>query len=182
MKDALLLHKKKKFITWFLETHSLKRPDTAKILGCLLDNERLLSGVHFVEDIRCLPNAVIISAEDSSTVSFLCRINNEYHENVDEIIAHLEMAPPAELFVWLSFDREFMCSLCANVLEGRPEVGRHLVYYRVVRELEKELNLAFQARDKHKIKLLQQIDDTLERGDRERFLVLSSLYKELYGY
>lgn len=181
MKDAVLLHKKKKFITWFMQTYRLKRPDTAKVLGFLANNDWLLARTHFVENVRYLPNAIIISAENTSTVSFLCRIDNVYYEDVDKIIAHLDMAPPEDLFVWLAFDREFLCSLCTGVLEDRPETGQHMVYYRVVRELEKELNLAIDAREKHRAKLLKEIDETLKEGDRERFFVLSSLYKELFG-
>lgn len=181
MKEAALIHKKKKLIEWFLETHGLKRPESYKILRYLMDNRVMLSRTHFVENVRCLPNALIISAEGSTTVSFLCRLNNVYYENIDEIIAHLEHNPPEDLFIWLSFDREFVCSACSNVLMANPEIDESIIYYKVVGELEKELNLAFQAREKHKEKLLHEIDDTLEGGDRQRFLTLSALYKELFG-
>ncbi|MHB9096114.1 MAG: YpiB family protein [Eubacteriales bacterium] len=181
MRDAALIMKKKRFISWFLETYKLKRPESAKILRFLGESDELLKVVHFVENVRQLPSALIVSAQDAATVSFLCRINNVYYENVDQIMAHLEYDPPEELFVWLSFDREFLCSMCDIVLGIKPEVENKIFYHQVVKKLEKELKFKVRGTKDRKHQLLAEIDTALEKRDKARFLDLSELYRELFG-
>ncbi|MCL5935452.1 MAG: YpiB family protein [Firmicutes bacterium] len=180
MKETVQLMKKKKFINWFLETYRLKTPGTAKILKAVIAHEGLLRRTHFVENVRCLPSAVIISAKGAETVSYLCRINNVYYEDIDEFISLLEHDPPEELFVWLSFNREFLCSMCDIVLGVKPDVDDKIFYHRVVKDLERELN--FKVRDiaERKEKLVSEIDQALVKGDKDRFMALSALFKEMF--
>lgn len=181
MNETVLLLKKKKFITWFMQTYRLKRPEAARLLGFLMERDALLVKIHFVENVRYLPNALIISTEDSVTVSFLCRINNVYLEDIDLIIAQLDSSPPEDLFIWLSFSREFLCNICDTVLCVRPEIRDVIPDNQMIRELEEELNFKLQARGEHRLKLLGEIDETLANGNRGRFLKLSALFRELFG-
>jgi uncharacterized protein YpiB (UPF0302 family) len=180
MKETVQLMKKKKFINWFLETYRLKTPDAAKILGAVKANEDLLRHTHFVENVRCLPSAVIISAQGAETVSFLCRINNVYYEDIDEFIALLEYDPPEELYVWLSFNREYLCSMCDIVLGAKPDIDNRIFYHKVIKNLERELN--FKVRDiaERKKRLVSEIDQALVQGDKDRFMALSELFKEMF--
>lgn len=180
MKEAVQLMKKKKFINWFLETYRLKTPGTAKILEAVMAREDLLRRTHFVENVRRLPSAVIISAHGAETVSYLCRINNVYYEDIDEFIAMLEYDPPEELFVWLSFNREFLCSMCDIVLGIKPELDDKIFYHQVIRDLERELNFKVRDISERKNKLMTEIDQALIRGDKDSFMALSSLFKEMF--
>jgi len=180
MKKTVKLVKKKKFINWFLETYRLKTPDAAKILGAITANEHLLQRTHLVENVRSLPNAVIISAQGAETVSFLCRINDVYYEDIDEFISLLESNPPEELFVWLSFNREYLCSMCDIVLGVKPEIDDKIFYYKVVKNLERELNFKVRDTAERKQKLVTEIDEALMQGDKDRFMALSALYKEMF--
>lgn len=181
MKEAALLYKKKKFINWFMETFRLKRPEAARILKFLTEGDELLQRVHFVDNVRHLPSALIISATDAVTVSFLCRINDVYFENIDEILAHLEYNPPEDLYVWLSFNREFLCSMCDIAFGGEPDVEEKIFYHRVVKNLEKELNIKIRDSKSRKNRLLVEIDKALDNQDKERFMELSKIYKKYFG-
>jgi len=179
VKEAVMVYKKKKYISWFLKTYRLKRPESARILHFLRKRDHLLLNTHFVENVRRLPNAIIISAHNAPTVSFLCRLKNVYYENIDEVIACLENDPPDDLYVWLSFDRDVLCSMCESVLEVKPSIRDKIFYWQVVSDLELELNNHIWAKEERKIRLLEKIDEALDRRDRSRFLNLSALYKQL---
>lgn len=179
MQEAYSVYQKKRYVRWFLDTYELKNPRTAKILNFIANDDELLQKIYFVEDVRRLPNALIVSATDASTVSFLCRINDVYYEDIDELIKVLEVEPPEELFVRLSFNREFLCFMCETVLDLKPEVGNKMFYYQVIRNLEDEINRRFYEKGKSKEVLITQIDEALLSGDRDLFQRLSAEYKEL---
>lgn len=179
MKEAIKINDKKRYINWFLKTYRLKRPELAAVLGFLTEREEQLAKTHFVENVRRLPNALIISAIDAPTVSFLCRINGSYYENVNEILAILDRNPPDELFVWLSFDREFMCSMCKTVLEVKPEVKDRIFYHQVINGLEDEIHNNYGLKEKRKAELMDEINDALRLKDRNLFYYLSAIYKDL---
>ena len=172
-----MLYKKKKFINWFLGKYTLKKQEASRILDFMSSQERLLVNTYFVESVRHLPNALVISSTDAATVSFLCRINNEYYEDIDEIISLLANEPPEELFVWLSFDRDYMCSVCNTDLELVPEIREKVFYHQVVRALENEISQKILGREKRKAELLAEIDLALEKRDRDLFYFLSKRLK-----
>jgi len=182
MKEATGLYKKKKYISWFLGNHKLKKPEAAKILEFIMENEEILARVRFVENVRRLPSALVISSLDASTAALFCRINDIYYEHIDDIIYVLSSNPPEDLFVWLSFNREFMCSMCESILEIKPEIRNKIFYYQVVRNLEEELFKKFRERDKHREELLRQIDDALKNKNRELFYQLTNMYRQLMNY
>jgi|GEM_PF-933178 len=181
MEEAVLIYKKKKFMDWFLRTFMLKQPEMAKVVNFLIGRDELVKNIHFVENVRHLPNALIISAVDAVTVSFLCRINGEYYEDAEDILAILDSDQPPELFVWLSFNPSFMCSACQSVLRVGPEIREKMFYYQVITELEAELNKKIEAREEAKARLKTEIDTALDLRDRARFFELAARYKELLG-
>lgn len=179
MQEAYSVYQKKRFIRWFLDTYELKNPRAAKILNFIANDDELLQKVYFVEDVRRLPNALIVSSADASTVSFLCRISDVYYEDIDELIDVLRAEPPEELFVRLSFNREFLCFMCETVLDLKPEVGNKMFYYQVIRTLEDEINRRIYEKGKSKELLMTQIDKALSAGDRDLFQQLSEKYRQL---
>ncbi len=179
MQEAYLVYQKKRYIRWFLDTYELKNPRTAKILNFIANNDELLQKIYFVEDVRRLPNALIISSTDASTVSFLCRIDDCYYEDIDEVIQILNTEPPEELFIRLSFNREFLCFICETVLDFKPDVGNKIFYHQVVRSLEDEMNGKIIKKQERKADLMSQIDNALENGDKEKFMKLSKLYRDI---
>lgn len=179
MQEAYLVYQKKRYIRWFLDTYELKNSRTAKILDFIANHDELLQKIYFVEDVRRLPNALIISSTDASTVSFLCRINDCYYEDVDEVIHILDTEPPDELFVRLSFNREFLCFICETVLDFKPDVGNKIFYHQVVRSLEEEMNRKIIKKQERKADLMSLIDNALENGDKENFIKLAEQFKDI---
>lgn len=173
------IFKKKEYIRWYLNTYKLKKPDTEKVLHLLLQETYLLEKVHFIEDIRNISNAILISTHDSHTISFILRLDNIYYYEVDEFINQLKNFPPDNIYLWLSFNRDFMCSMCKEVLVDSPQTKKIALNQRVIKDLEHEIHKSFFARDVYKKELLLLIDQAIETNDQELFYKYSEEYKKL---
>lgn len=180
MQEANSLLMKKRYLEWFLETFSLKEPEAANLLRHIADDDDILEKVHFVDDIRGLPSAILVSAVHTGTVSFLYRLNDQYYENIHQVIHILNGTNlPEDIFIRLSFDKETFCLLCEKQVMQAPGVAEKLFYYRVIRELEQELNDRFKNREEQKNLIMKEIDVALATGDREGFYKLSAMYNQL---
>ena len=173
------LFRKKEYIRWFLNTYKLKKPEMEKVLQTLLQNPELLEKVQFIEDIRNLSDAVLISTNDAQTISFILRLNNIYYYDVDEFLEQLNNYPPPELYVWLSFNRDYICSMCTEILSGPPKTYRQAMNQRVIQDLEQELHKKLYSKEVRRKELLMLIDRAIENNDTEMFVKLSEEYKKL---
>ena len=149
---VLEIQRKKAFISWFLEAFKLKKPDAGRVLQLILGNEQLLRRVQLVDNIRFLPTAVLISSQDAKTVSYLLKIDNRYFEDIDEFMEALQDTGEEQIYVCLSFNREFVCAYCPD--KAMPQQRRRQ-------------------------ELLWQIDEALDRRDRGTFMRLTGELKEL---
>lgn len=179
MKKQIDNFRKKEYMRWFLNTYKMKKPEMEKVLTTLLHNESLLEKVHFVEDIRNLSNAVLISSNDAQTISFILRVDNIYYYEVDEFLHQLNNFPPDNIYLWLSFNREYMCSMCSEVLEGSSANKKIALNQRVIADLEQEINKKLFSQEIHKKELLMLIDYAIELNDQNMFAKLSNEYKKL---
>ncbi len=171
-------NRKKEFIQWFLNRHHLKSPETAAILQYILENEQLLDRVTIVEDIRYLPDAVLISATDADTVSYLLRLSNTYFEYVQDFLAHLRAFPPDEIFIRLAFNKEVVCYHCKERQgDYGTAAGREGEIWDFVSRLEEN----FSAREKQLKELLRLIDRALDVRQRADFFRLAEEYRRLIG-
>lgn len=179
MHNQVDIFRKKEYIRWFLNAYKLKKEEMEKVLIYLLHNPELLEKIHFVEDIRNLSNALLISANDAQTISFILRIDNVYYYEVDEFLDQLSKYPPEKLHVWLSFNRDYMCSLCKEILVSSPKTKKQALHQKIIEDLELEINKKIYADQIRRTELLMQIDYAIENNDQETFFKLSSELKKL---
>jgi uncharacterized protein YpiB (UPF0302 family) len=142
---------KRAYVSWFLEAFKLKRPDTARILRLILNDEQLLSRVQLVDSVRFLPAAVLISSRDAKTVSYLLKLDDVFYENIDEFIEGLLKTRDEIIYVCLSFNREFACVYCPTKATQPPR----------------------------RQQIMRLIDETLDRKDQSEFIRLSRELKDL---
>ncbi len=170
MKRTTNLNRKRDFIRWFLSKHQLKHPDMARLLMLISEDDHLLKKIRFVENIRYYSDAILISATDSNTVPYILRLENQYFFDVDEFVKAMNTAAPHRIYVWLSFDKNFICSFCPHVLEKKASktlTKRHI--YMLERELSEQVLL----KESAKKKLLELIDQALDKGAKEEFFRLT---------
>lgn len=132
-----------------------------------------------MENIRFSPNAILISAGGTKTVSFLFRLNNKHIADVETLIYELITNPPNEIYLWLSFDREKILNLGKDLVEGKNELALEQHFLGLVRKVEKTIVAKRARRTSNKEKLSKQIDEALAKGDRDTFYKLARLYKKL---
>lgn len=161
-----------------MNRHHLKSPETAAILQYILETEQMLDRVTIVEDIRYLPDAVLISATDTDTVSYLLRLGNTYFEYVQDFIAHLKAFPPEELFIRLSFNKDIVCYHCREHQGfGETEAGHGGEVWDIIARLEEN----FTTKEKQIKELLKLVDRALDTGNRIEFYRLTAEYRQLLG-
>ncbi|MDA8233539.1 MAG: YpiB family protein [Clostridia bacterium] len=171
----------RRLISKYLRDYCPKDFRGQRVLELLLSCDFLLDRVQLVENIRYMPNAILVSAEGSQTFPFLCRLYDRYYDNIDEIRAILLNNPPEQIFLWLSVDKELTCGLCGENLLVTSDAQAFVLLKRFTRVLQEELEAEALRKERVKHELMCRIDKALSAGDRELFGKLAEKYKKVAG-
>jgi len=167
---------KKDFIRWFLNHYQLKRRECVWILNYLMSHDTLMEKVHFVEQAQYCPRGIIMSTHCVEEVPFRFYKENVMTTDAEKSFHDIRLNKDEDLFIQLNFRSAYQSPNYAAVLEANPFMPKHLNINekdRVVAEriLEESIQ-TFQ-----KEKLLQMIDDALDRQDKEAFANLTEKLK-----
>nr|WP_285842554.1 ReoY family proteolytic degradation factor [Ureibacillus chungkukjangi] len=169
---------KKSFVRWFLKNYQLKRRECVWILNYLLSNDNLLENIHFVEEAHYCPRAIVMSSVDSTGVPFRFYKGNIMTSDAEKSFHDLRLHPNESMYIQLNFPNIPPSQQYLAVLEENPFMPKYLHISERDRLIAEEmLNnslLAFQEE-----KLLKEIDDALDKGDKEKFYSLSNLLQTL---
>jgi len=169
---------KKAFVRWFLKNHQLKRRECVWILNYLLSNDEILERVHFVEEAHYCPRAIVMSTIESNGVPFRFYKGNIMTADAEKAFHDLRLFPSDDMYIQLNFPNVPPDSHYLAVLEDNPYLPEFLHISEKDRLLAEELlrnsMLNFQQE-----KLLSQIDEALDNGDKEKFFELSNLLQAL---
>jgi len=178
MTSSVPLVDKKAFVRWFLKNYQLKRRECVWILNYLLSNDNLLENIHFVEEGHYCPRAIVMSSVDSSGVPFRFYKGNIMTSDAEKSFHDLRLHPNESMYIQLNFPNVPPSQQYLAVLEENPYMPKFLHISEKDRVLAEELlnnsMLAFQEE-----KLLKEIDDALDEGDKEKFYELSNLLQAL---
>lgn len=198
--DIISLMRKRDYLEWFLTNYTLKEEGLRPILEHMKDSRVILEKVRFVENIRPYDSGLLISSKDAQTVSYLLRIDGLYYEDLDEFFHALKNEQYDSLYVWLSFDRSYLCNLCEiqnpetdaltqldvkaasekgkKVVKGivKPDIkslGTSKVSFQdTAKEVFLDLEKEIQAKELRRLALLERIDDALDNRDERLFKAL----------
>lgn len=198
--DIISLMRKRDYLEWFLANYTLKEEGLRPILEYMKDSRVILEKIRFVENIRPYDSGLLISSKDSQTVSYLLRIDGLYYEDIEEFFHALKNEQYTKLFVWLSFDRSFLCNLCEKQnpenevstqldVKGTTEKGKRVVkgivkpdikglgtakvsFQDTAREVFHDLEKEIKAKELRRMALLERIDDALDNRDERLFKAL----------
>lgn len=178
MTSSIPIIDKKTFVRWFLKNYQLKRRECVWILNYLLSNDSLLENIHFVEEAHYCPRAIVMSSVDSTGVPFRFYKGNIMTSDAEKSFHDLRLHPGEGMYIQLNFPNIPPSQQYLAVLEENPFMPKYLHISEKDRLIAEEmLNnslLAFQEE-----KLLKEIDDALDKGDKERFYTLSNLLQAL---
>ncbi|PLT35257.1 ReoY family proteolytic degradation factor [Bacillus sp. V5-8f] len=172
MAAPVSVHEKKDFIRWFLNHYQLKRRECVWILNYLMSHDQLMKKVHFVEHAQYCPRGLVMSTHCVEEAPFRFYKSNIMTTDAEKSFHDIRLNREEEIYIQLNFKSAYSSYQYAAVLEDNPfmpKVGASNEKDKILAEqfLEKSI-LSFQRK-----KILQEIDDALDRHDQEAFLRLS---------
>lgn len=169
---------KKIFIRWFLKNHQLKRREGIWILNYLLSDERLLEQICFIEEAHYCPRAIVMSSVESKGVPFRFYKDNIMTSDVEKAFHDLRLNRDDVMYIQINFPNIPPPHVYLAVLEENPYMPKYLHISEKDRLIAEQL-LKNSMRTFQEEKLLQDIDEALDQGDKERFFELSNLLQAI---
>ena len=173
MASSVPNYEKKTFIKWFLKNYQLKRREGVWILNYLLTDDELLKNVHFVEEAHYCPRAIVMSSVDHRGIPFRYYKGNVMTNDAEKSFHDLRMNGKEEVYIQINFTNVPPHMNYIAVLEHNPHVPADLKVTEkdriTVHELLEDSLYQYQL-----TKLLDQIDEALDTGNKEQFFELSS--------
>lgn len=168
------LETKKKFISWFISNHSLKRRESLWILNYLLNHEILLKQIHFVEHVEATPKGMLFSTIKPAQESFLFFKEGTKFDNPEVAFHDMRLHWKEDCYVELDFPNAYKSMVSFAVLEKNPYYIQEVEEMEVVEDeldlIQKEVLIS---------QLKSEINEALESMDSERFMELTNRLKEL---
>ncbi|NPC92809.1 YpiB family protein [Bacillus sp. WMMC1349] len=178
MQTPVSVNEKKDFIRWFLNNYQLKRRECVWILNYLMSHNSLMEKVHFVEQAEFCPRGIIMSTHCVEEVPFRFYKENVMTTDAEKSFHDIRLNKQQDLFIQLNFRSAYHSPEYAAVMETNPHIPKDLYENerdKIVAEQILEHSIAtFQRR-----KLLEEIDEALDRQDKESFERLAKQLSQL---
>lgn len=180
MKTPVSVNEKKDFIRWFLNRYQLKRRECVWILNYLMSHDQLMKKVHFVEEAQYCPRGLIMSTHCVEEVPFRFYKENIMTTDAEKSFHDIRLNKDEDIYIQLNFSKSNASYQYAAVLEENPFMPKYLLINekdRIVAEQFLKSSIETYQRQK----LLDAIDDALDRNDQEAFRKLTSQLKNMPG-
>jgi uncharacterized protein YpiB (UPF0302 family) len=167
---------KKDFIRWFLNHYQLKRRECVWILNYLMSHDQLMERVHFVEQAQYCPRGLVMSTHCVDEVPFRFYKENVMTTDAEKSFHDIRLNRDEDIFIQLNFHASNKAHQYAAVLEENPFMPKTLQVSekdRLIAERFLSESLAKFQREK----LMQLIDESLDKGDKETFKQLTEKLK-----
>lgn len=178
MASSVSIAEKKDFVRWFLKKYQLKRRECVWILNYLLSDNKLLEHVCFVEEAHYCPRAIVMSSVESNGVPFRFYKGNIMTADAEKSFHDLRLNSNEIMYIQINFPNVPPPQVYLAVLEENPYMPKYLHISEKDRVLAEQL-LKNSMKAFQEEKLLREIDEALDKGDKERFFELSSLLQAL---
>ncbi len=166
------VREKKNFLTWMVNHVSFKRREVFWILNYLANHEAILSNVHFVEGANQTSRGLQISDLSFDGEPMKLFLEGKEFTDTDQIFHEIRLNWKRPLYVECLFENAWQTREYLMILEDNPfaswddsisEEDAELIE-RYFREKEQEAQLKM---------IYTQIDQALEKKDKDAFLALS---------
>lgn len=178
METSISNKDKKTFVRWFLKRFDLKRRECVWILNYIIGDDDLLSQVHFVEDAHYCPRALVISTTESSGIPFRFYKGNIMTADPEKSFHDLRMNNEKAIYIQLNFPKQPPSEQYLAVLEENPFIPSYMQISSEDKQVAQKM-LSKSVYEFQQGNLLQQIDEALDAGDKEKFLELTALLNDL---
>ncbi|RHW41256.1 YpiB family protein [Neobacillus notoginsengisoli] len=178
MATPVSVNEKKDFIRWFLNHYQLKRRECVWILNYLMSHDQLMEKVHFVDQAQYCPRGLIMSAHCVDKVPFRFYKENIMTTDAEKSFHDIRLNRDEEIYIQLNFNASNKVHQYAAVLEDNPYIPRHLQFNEKDREVAEQF-LSYSIQRFNEEKLLQLIDEALDKQDKEAFLTFTEQLNSL---
>jgi uncharacterized protein YpiB (UPF0302 family) len=178
MATPVSVNEKKDFIRWFLNHYQLKRRECVWILNYLMSHDQLMEKVHFVEQAQYCPRGLIMSTHCVDKVPFRFYKENVMTTDAEKSFHDIRLNRDEDIFIQLNFHASNQAHQYAAVLEENPFVPKHLQVNEkdgVIAEQFLQNSIERFQREK----LLQLIDEALDKQDKNAFRALTEQLNQL---
>lgn len=172
MKTSVSIQEKQAFLKWFMQYIEIESYEMNWFLQDLMDDERALLYVHFVQDVQFCPKGIIISTTERNDTSFLFFKGNVYTDDVYTAYHELHLYHDEAIYFQMNFPNSSDNTLLKTVLEDDKSF-----IYQTKLVTEEILELASIEGKKNYIK--KEINKALENLDYDNFMYYSTLLKEM---
>ena len=178
MQTPVSVNEKKDFIRWFLNHYQLKRRECVWILNYLMSHDTLMEKVHFVEQAEFCPRGIIMSTHCVDEVPFRFYKENVMTTDAEKSFHDIRLNKQQDLFIQLNFRSAYSSPEYAAVLESNPHLPKDLFENKQVQGMAEQI-LEHAISTFQREKLLRDIDEALDRHDKETFEKLSRQLNQL---
>ncbi|KMJ59745.1 hypothetical protein AB685_02450 [Bacillus sp. LL01] len=178
MATPVSVNEKKDFIRWFLGNYQLKRRECVWILNYLMSHDQLMKKVHFVEQAQFCPRGIIMSTHCVEEVPFRFYKENVMTTDAEKSFHDIRLNRDEDIYIQLNFRSVYHSPQYAAVLEDNPFMPKQSQINEKDRILAERM-LEESIYTFQKEKLLEMIDDALDRQDEEAFRKLTGQLKRL---
>ncbi|WP_312475772.1 ReoY family proteolytic degradation factor [Neobacillus sp.] len=178
MATPVSVNEKKDFIRWFLNHYQLKRRECVWILNYLMSHDQLMEKVHFVEQAQYCPRGLIMSTHCVDKVPFRFYKENVMTTDAEKSFHDIRLNREEDIFIQLNFHAANQAHQYVFVLEENPFVPKHLQVNEKDGVIAEQL-LQNSIERFQREKLLQLIDEALDKQDRQAFQLLTEKLNKL---
>ncbi|AND41230.1 MULTISPECIES: ReoY family proteolytic degradation factor [Cytobacillus] len=178
MATPVSVNEKKDFIRWFLNHYQLKRRECVWILNYLMSHDQLMEKVHFVEQAQYCPRGLIMSAHCVDEVPFRFYKENVMTTDAEKSFHDIRLNRDEEIYIQLNFHASNKAHQYAAVMEENPFMPKTLQ----INEKDRLIAERFLTESLEKFrreKLLELIDEALDKQDKKAFNILTQQLNKL---
>ncbi|GGJ07446.1 UPF0302 protein [Alicyclobacillus cellulosilyticus] len=173
MGSAVTVAEKKQFLRWFLSNYQLQSREAEILMRYMMTRENVLRRVHFVENFRQLPRVIVVSTTCVPVAPFrYYRRNKPVSTDVEQAFLDLYQHPDEDIYVGLFFKDRATCAAYAAVLEETVSSELEPAVKELL-SLQAEWIIEQALRSYQRQRLMEAVDEALDKRDREAFLAAS---------
>jgi uncharacterized protein YpiB (UPF0302 family) len=172
-------NEKRSFLKWLLQNHRLKTIEAKYVLDYLINHTHILENVHFTDKSRKSERMIIVSSTTSDQPGFVFYKDNNRTEQISKAVEDITLNPTEKIYITIHFQGKMMNYQYLNLIENPAveNIRRNEQSNKDLNEAKKVLDASFKEQRKHLLK--KQIDEALDKGDKELF---QKLVEELKQY
>lgn len=179
MSEAISVREKKFFLRNLLKKYDFRRSDIYWIKNYLLDNDRLLNRMRFVDDPDSLNNVIIITSKCAENPTVMQLVSDKVvYTDFDEINSMIRESARKKYYLYIEVSDSLYASnpYFVKVVEENKKATA-TVSHQSKEDGELLVSLIMTQQEvKH---LLEKIDEAIDKNDKKSFLTYTEKLKVL---